>query len=42
MVEEFEQNFCCRTTKGFYKNGHDGIRLMKWTAYYDNFYENIV
>ena len=35
---DFEQNYWSRTAEGIYKIGHDGIRLMKWTCYYDRFY----
>ena len=38
----FEQNYYSRTAKGFYENGHDSIRLMKWICYADrSFSENI-
>ena len=36
----FEQNHWSRTAKGFYKNGHDSIRLMKWLIYYDRSYHD--
>ena len=29
---DFEQNYYSRTAKGFYKIGHDFIRLVKWVA----------
>ena len=32
---EFEQEYSSRTATGFYKVGHNSIRLMKWLAYYD-------
>ena len=39
---DFEQTHCSRTAEGFYKNGHDCIRLMKFICYYDrSYYENI-
>ena len=38
----FEQNHWSKTAEGFYKMGHDSIRLMKWICYYDrSYYENI-
>ena len=38
----FEQNQYSITSTGFYKIGHDSIRLMKWICYYDrSYYENI-
>ena len=38
----FEQNYWSRTAEGFYKIGHDSIRLMKWICYYDRlYYKNI-
>ena len=37
----FEQNYCSRTAKGMCRLGHDSIRLMRWMAYYDRYYENI-
>ena len=40
--QDFEQDYCSRTATGFYKIGHDSIRLMKWICYYDrSYYENI-
>ena len=30
---DFEQNYCSRTAIGFYKIGHESIRLMKWICY---------
>ena len=39
---DFEQNYWSGTATGFYKIGHDSIRLMKWICYYDrSYYENI-
>ena len=39
---DFEQNYWSRTATGFYKNGHDSIRIKKWICYYDRSYnENI-
>ena len=35
---DFEQNYYSRTAIGFYKIGHDSIRLMRWFAYYDRSY----
>ena len=32
---DFEQDHWSRTAEGIYKIGHDSIRLMKWTCYYD-------
>ena len=38
----FEQNKYSITSSGFYKIGHDSIRLTKWICYYDrSYYENI-
>ena len=38
---DFEQNKYSLTSTGFYKIGHDSIRLMKWICYYDrSYYEN--
>ena len=38
----FEQNKYSITSTGIYKIGHDCIRLMKWTCYYNrSYYENI-
>ena len=38
----FEYDYWSRTAIGFYKIGHDSIRLMKWLAFYDRtFYGNI-
>ena len=34
----FEQNHYSITSTGFYKIGHDSIRLMKWICYYDRSY----
>ena len=36
---DFEQNHYSRTAIGIYKLGHDSIRLTKWLAYYDRFYD---
>ena len=37
-----EQNKNSITSTGFYKIGHDCIRLTKWICYYDRpYYENI-
>ena len=44
MIEnpKSEQNYWSRTATGFYKIGHDSLRLMKWICYYDrSYYENI-
>ena len=39
---DFEQDFWSRTAEGVYKVGHDSIRFLKWLAYYDrSFYEII-
>ena len=39
---DFEQNKYSITSTGFYKIGHDSIRLMKWICYYgQSFYENV-
>ena len=32
---DFEQNHWSRTAEGIYKIGHDCIRLIKFTCYYD-------
>ena len=38
----FEQNYWSITAEGFYKIGHDSIRLMKWICFCDrSFCENI-
>ena len=38
---DYEQNYWSRAAIGVYKIGHDSIRLMKWTCYYDrSYYEN--
>ena len=40
---DFEQEYWAKTAKGNYKIGHDSIRLMKRTRYYDrSCYENII
>ena len=37
-----EQDYLSKTAIVIYKIGHDKTRLMKWIAYYDQFYhENI-
>ena len=41
MYPNFEQKYYSRTAKGIYTITHDGIRLMKWMAYYDRYSENI-
>ena len=41
MDEDFGQKYCSRTAKSVYRVGHDKIRLLKWMAYYVEFYENI-
>ena len=41
MDKDFEQNYCSRTTKGIYRVEVEYIRLMKWMASYDKYYENI-
>ena len=39
----FEQNHDSLTSTGFYRIGHDSIKLMKWLAYYDRSHnENII
>ena len=39
---DFEQNRYSITSTGFYKIGHESIRLMKWLAYHDrSYYENV-
>ena len=38
---DFEQNYWSRAATGFYKIGHDSIRLMKWICYDRSFYEII-
>ena len=39
---DFEQNYLSRTATGFYKIGHDSIRIMKWICYCDrSYYENL-
>ena len=35
---DFEQNKYSITSTGFYKIGHDSIRLMKWVWHYDRRY----
>ena len=40
--QDFEQKYCSRTAIGIYKIGHDAIRLMKWLAYYDRSYYEII
>ena len=40
--QDFEQNYCSRTAIGIYKFGHDAIRIMKWLAYYDRSYYEII
>ena len=37
---EFEQNFYLRTAKSNFRNGQGSVRLKKWIASYDHFYEN--
>ena len=39
--QDFEQNDYSKTAIGIYKIGYDAIRLMKWLAYYDKYYEII-
>ena len=39
---DFEQNYWSKSSEGVYKIGHDSVRLMKWSAFCDQFYyENI-
>ena len=35
---DFEQNHWSTTAEGFYKIGHDNIRIMKWLIYFDRSY----
>ena len=35
MDEDSEQNCFSTTAKGFYRIGHDTIRLKKWIANFD-------
>ena len=39
---DFEQNYYSRTSNGIYKIGHDSIRSMKWLAFYDRSYYEIL
>ena len=39
---DFGQDLWSRTAKSIYKSGHDSIRLMKWMAYYDRSYYEII
>ena len=42
LNSNFEQNKFSLTATGFYKIGHDSLRLMKWICYYNrSHYENI-
>ena len=36
----FEQKYLSRTAEGIYKTGHDRIRLMKWMAFYQRYFQN--
>ena len=38
---DFEQFYLSRTAKCLYKIEHLSIRIMKWMAHYDRYYENI-
>ena len=38
----FEQGIYSRTSIGIYQIGHNSIRLMKWLAYYDRSYYEII
>ena len=35
---DFEQGFWSKTAEGFYKIGHDSIRIKKWLIYDDRSY----
>ena len=37
---DFEQDYWSRTAEGFYKIGHDSIRLLKWLFNYDRSYHD--
>ena len=39
---DFEQDYYSRTAEGIYKIGHYSVRLMKWLAYYDRSYYEII
>ena len=41
MDEDLKQDYYSRTPKSIYKIGHESIRLVKWRAYCDKYYENI-
>ena len=41
MDEEFEQDYCSRTTRGVYKIGDDSITFLRWMAQFVRFYKNI-
>ena len=32
---DLEQDYWSKTATGFYKIGHDSVRLMKWICYHD-------
>ena len=39
---DFEQDYWSRTATGIYKTGHDSIRLIKWSIFYDkSYYDNM-
>ena len=44
MIEnpDFEQKPYSLTSNGIYKIGHDSIKIMKWLAYYDRSYYEII
>ena len=39
MNKIFEQKYYSSTAKSVHRIGHDCIKLMKWIAYYDIYYE---
>ena len=41
MNPEFQRNHFSRTAKGIYRLGHKCIKLMKWMAWYERFFDNI-
>ena len=41
MDLDFEQSYWSRIGKSFYKLRHDSIKILKWMAFYDKYYENI-
>ena len=39
---DFQQNHYSKKAKGIYKNGQDSIRIIKWLAYYERSYLEII